>query len=71
MVLMQLGGFKAQEKKQLEEEAVKLQWMHCIDLGNGVITPGKWKRNPYIEQAFDRLDFSNKKILNIGTCNGL
>jgi len=59
------------DKKQLEKEVAKFQWMHCIDLGNNVITPGKWQRNPYIEQAFDKIDFRGKKVLDIGTCNGI
>lgn len=58
-------------KEQLEKEAAKFQWMHCIDLGNDVITPGKWRRNPDIEKAFDRIDFNGKKVVDIGTCNGI
>ena len=49
-------------KTQLEEEVAKIDWMHCIDLGDGVITPGKWPRNPSIEKAFDKIDFAGKRF---------
>ncbi|QBQ54508.1 DUF1698 domain-containing protein [Nitrosococcus wardiae] len=58
-------------KEQLEEEVKKFEWMHSIDLENGIITPGKWPRNPHIEKAFDKINFEEKKVLDIGTCNGL
>lgn len=55
----------------LAEEVKKYDWMHCIDLGEGVITPGKWPRNRHIERAFQQIDFQGKKVLDIGTCNGI
>lgn len=52
-------------------EVNAVEWMHTIDLGDGVITSGKWQRNPRVSVAFDRIDFADKKVLDIGTCNGL
>jgi len=48
-----------------------IKWMHTIDLGDGVVTAGKWPRNPRIAAAFDRIGFGGKKVLDVGTCNGL
>jgi tRNA (mo5U34)-methyltransferase len=57
--------------EKLSDEVAKFDWMHSIDLGDGIVTPGKWPRNPHIAAAFDRIDFGGKKVLDIGTCNGL
>ena len=59
------------DRSELLEKVHELNWMHEIDLGDGITTPGKWPRNPNIVKAFDQLDFKDKKVLDIGTCNGL
>ena len=59
------------EHAELLEQVNGLEWMHTIDLGNGIVTPGKWPVNPYILKAFDGIDFTGKKVLDIGACNGL
>ena len=56
---------------ELQTEIAKHEWMHTIDLGNGIVTPGRWPRNPNIVKAFDGIDFSGKKVLDVGTCNGI
>jgi len=48
------------------------QWAHSIDLGDGVVTPGKWgPPNPALIAAYDRIDFRDKKVLDIGCWDGL
>lgn len=59
------------EPCELQEKVNRLEWMHCIDLGGGVVTPGKWERNPGISAAFEAIDFQGKSVLDVGTCNGL
>jgi tRNA (mo5U34)-methyltransferase len=46
-------------------------WIHTIDLGNGLVTPGAWPPSPLIGQAFETLDFVGKKVLDIGCLDGL
>ena len=59
------------ERTALQEKVKEIDWMHTIDLGNGIVTPGKWPVNPRIVAAFDQIDFRGKKVLDVGTCNGL
>jgi len=58
-------------KQELLEQVNKIQWMHTIDLGDGVVTPGKWPTSPLMKKAFEATDFKGKKVLDIGTCSGL
>ena len=48
-----------------------LPWVHTIDLGNGIVTPGMWPANSLIPQAFDQIDFTGKRVLDIGCWDGL
>jgi len=48
-----------------------LPWVHTIDLGNGIVTPGAWPPSPLILRAFESLDFRGKKVLDIGCWDGL
>lgn len=58
-------------RETLLQEVRKIDWAHTIDLGDGVVTPGKWPVNRHIVAAFDQVDFRVKKVLDVGTCNGL
>jgi tRNA (mo5U34)-methyltransferase len=42
-----------------------------VSLGQGVKTPGRWPLNQNILSAYNKIDFHGKKVLDIGTCNGL
>jgi tRNA (mo5U34)-methyltransferase len=53
--------------KQINE----LDWVHSIDLGNGIVTPGKWPKQVLTARAFDDIDFRGKKVLDIGCWDGL
>ena len=56
----------------VRERISKLNWMHSIDLGNGVVTPGKWGQpSSIIKQALDNTDLRDKKVLDIGCWDGL
>ena len=53
-------------------DAVKaLPWVHTIDLGNGIVTPGEWPPNSLVLKAFDHIDFTGKRVLDIGCWDGL
>lgn len=48
-------------------------WMHTIDLGDGLATPGAWTdedQAPKLE-ALDEIDFTGKRVLDIGCLDGL
>jgi tRNA (mo5U34)-methyltransferase len=75
-----LGGLSPEEAtaltgpehiERLRAEVQRLTWVHTIDLGGGVVTPGQWPANPLITAAFDTVDFRDKKVLDIGCWDGL
>ncbi len=65
-------GTKQRTREELLEEVKKYQWVHSIDLGQGVITPGMWGMpQPSLQQAVDSVDFRGKKVLDIGCWDGI
>jgi tRNA (mo5U34)-methyltransferase len=56
---------------QLIDEVKALSWFHRIDLGNGVVTPGHSSRNPLVLKALDEIDFTGKRVLDVGCWDGL
>jgi tRNA (mo5U34)-methyltransferase len=54
----------------LVDEVNALSWFHTIDLGNGIVTPGLPKSS-LIMRAFDEIDFTGKRVLDIGCWDGL
>jgi tRNA (mo5U34)-methyltransferase len=57
---------------ELNERIQSLKWVHSIDLGNGIVTPGMWgSPSPTIVKALDTIDFRGKKVLDIGCWDGL
>src|SRR6266404_616629 len=55
----------------LAEEVQSLDWVHTIDLGGGLVTPGAWPPSPLIRRAFDAIDFRGRKVLDVGCWDGL
>ncbi len=58
------------------EELLRLvpnySWVHSIDLGGGVCTPGQWGPPPeFLRKAMDDIDFQGKTVLDIGCWDGL
>ncbi len=53
-------------------EALPL-WMHTIDLGGGVVTPGAWTPEDQAGTlgALEQIDFRSKKVLDVGCLDGL
>lgn len=64
----------AAEVARLREEMNSLtDWFHNIDLGNGLVTPGRgmellWRMD---RTLMDRVDFRGKSVLEIGSCDGM
>lgn len=48
-----------------------LSWFHKIDLGNGMQTPGRCPPNGLILKSFDQIDFTGKRVLDVGCWDGL
>jgi tRNA (mo5U34)-methyltransferase len=60
------------DRATLARQVGELEWVHSIDLGNGIVTPGKWGApSALVRQAFDNIDFRGKKVLDIGCWDGL
>lgn len=53
------------------DEIKALPWFHSIDLGNGVVTPGRGSPSGLVQQAFDQIDFTGKRVLDVGCWDGL
>lgn len=63
---------EATDIELLKNQVNSLIWVHSIDLGHGIVTPGQWaKPQPLIEMAFNDIDFVGKKVLDIGCWDGL
>jgi tRNA (mo5U34)-methyltransferase len=59
-------------REKLLQEVERHEWAHSIDLGNGVVTKGRFgPPNVYVMKAFDQIDFDQKKVLDIGCWDGL
>ncbi len=62
----------AGDLERLRQTVDSLTWVHSIDLGDGIVTPGIWgKPQPLILRAFEAVDFRGKKVLDIGCWDGL
>jgi tRNA (mo5U34)-methyltransferase len=53
------------------DEVNSLSWFHTIDLGNGIVTPGAVPQNNLIMRVFDDIEFTGKRVLDIGCWDGL
>jgi tRNA (mo5U34)-methyltransferase len=64
--------FRNYPTRELLDLARSYNWVHTIDLGHGFTTPGLWGTgNPMIQRAMDAIDFSGRKVLDIGCWDGV
>jgi tRNA (mo5U34)-methyltransferase len=62
----------SESESNVRQEVEGLEWVHTIDLGNSIVTRGIWgPPNALILQAFTDVDFTGKKVLDIGCWDGL
>jgi tRNA (mo5U34)-methyltransferase len=57
----------------LEQKVRQIPWFHSIDLGNGIVTPGRKPREIHgLEYAaiFDPVDMGGRTVIDIGAWNG-
>lgn len=67
MPARELEGKSRQELLDLAQTYI---WWHAIDLG-GLVTKGVVGRSPLIERAMKEVDFTEKKVLDVGCWDGL
>ncbi len=67
-----MNQFAGESRGSLLKKIPQMKWVHSIDVGGSVVTPGMWGApNPLIVSAFDDVDFKGKKVLDIGCWDGL
>ena len=54
----------------LNEEVAKINWFHSIDLGNGIVTPGKYDTSATLRTLDLPSSFEGKTVLDIGAWDG-
>jgi tRNA (mo5U34)-methyltransferase len=56
---------------ELKNEVAKIRWLHSIDLGNGIVTPG-WERNTAsrLQELMIPDDLRGMTVLDIGAWDG-
>ena len=57
----------------LEQRVREIPWFHSIDLGNGVVTPGKKPQRVHKTEytaIFDPVDVRGRSVIDIGAWNG-
>src|SRR5262245_19550631 len=65
-------GAATATRDDLRRRVAALKWVHSIDLGGGVVTPGAWgPPAPQIVRALDSIDFRGRRVLDIGCWDGL
>jgi hypothetical protein len=58
----------------LSDEIGRRRWYHTMDLGNGIVTPGRSDFTPQwdnIRGARDHLDYQGKTVLALGSWDGM
>ena len=63
-------ALEGKSREELLDLARTYKWWHSIDLGE-MVTSGVTGRWPLTERAFDGIDFSGKKVLDIGCWDGI
>ncbi len=68
-----MASLMLSQKEEILAKIANHPWIHTIDLGHGVTTPGMWRASDqqHIMRAIDRVDFGGKKVLDIGCLDGL
>jgi len=58
------------EIDEIKNEMNKIKWWHKIDLGNGIITPGKVETFQKLKRIGMPENLKGKTVLDVGTFNG-
>jgi tRNA (mo5U34)-methyltransferase len=63
-------GFPAERAEQLASEMRSINWFHTIDLGGGLITPGRDPSGKKLATLDFPADLTGKTVLDIGAWDG-
>ncbi len=57
-------------ESELQRQVASLIWYHSIDLGQGVVTPGIYDHQPYLEKYGIPADLQGRTALDVGAASG-
>lgn len=60
----------AAEVAELRREVEQITWYHRIDLGDGVVTPGKYDPRPVLHRIGLPADLTGRSVLDVGAYDG-
>jgi tRNA (mo5U34)-methyltransferase len=58
------------DREELMKRIRKIVWVHRIDLGNGIVTPGRWNTQWVLEKLHLPEDLRGKTVLDVGAWDG-
>ncbi len=58
------------DREELKREIANVQWYHCIELGNGIVTPGRCRNFETLKTLGLPADLTGLKVLDIGAWDG-
>jgi tRNA (mo5U34)-methyltransferase len=58
------------DRAELQKAVDAIRWVHRIDLGQGVITPGEWDTRQILERLRFPSDLSGQTVLDVGCWDG-
>lgn len=62
---------KSNKLKELQNKVLKISWYHSIDLGNGIVTPGRTNTRRRLKKLGLPDNFNGQTVLDIGAWDGL
>lgn len=65
--------FSEVKRADLLQEMKSSKWVHVIEVGGGVETPGGWGKNPnpLLNESLASINYDGKKVLDIGCWDGV
>jgi tRNA (mo5U34)-methyltransferase len=61
---------KTLDVEEIRQRVASLEWYHTIDLGHGIVTPGHYDHQPYLQFYGLPEDLSGKTVLDVGAASG-
>ncbi len=58
------------DREELERAVAAIRWAHRIDLGQGVVTPGRWDTPEILERLHLPEDLTGQTVLDVGCWDG-
>lgn len=58
------------DRAELANAVAAIRWAHCIDLGQGIVTPGLWDTPQMLERLRLPADLTGQSVLDVGCWDG-